>query len=428
MISPTSLFRHSESVIRIFGCAFAVSSSLTIYAADWPQFQGLKRDGIADESEAAVTHSFPSAGPKLLWKKVLGTGFAGPVVAEGKVIVTHRIGDEVNVEALDPASGKGIWKFSYITDYRDSFGFDNGPRACPTVTDGKVIVHGAEGVVHALDLKTGVKLWSYDTVKELSSPQGYFGRASAPTAIFGNRVAVSAGGSNAKGAAGVIALNLEDGKPAWQSVDDESSYASFVYGVKEQFPALICWMRNDLAVVDASDGTVKFKQHLRSEMDASVNAATPIWCGPDKLFLSACYGVGASLWKWDASGKLTPIWQKEDALDCHYSTPVFLDGHLFGFHGRQEQGQTLRCIRAADGKVVWESERVHGGTLLLVKDTLVVLTESGELWLVEAKPDKFNQLASGQILRAGHRSYPAFSNGVLYARDGKEMVAVDLKN
>jgi outer membrane protein assembly factor BamB len=62
-----------------------------------------------------------------------------------------------------------------------------------------------------------------------------------------------------------------------------------------------------------------------------------------------------------------------------------------------------------------------------VKDMLVVVTEAGELWLVEAAPDKFNQVASGQILHAGHRSFPAFANGILYARDAKELVAVDLR-
>ena len=133
------------------------------------------------------------------------------------------------------------------------------------------------------------------------------------------------------------------------------------------------------------------------------------------------------MFKQTSALKLEKRWNKEESLDCHYGTPILSRGHLYGFHGRQEQGQTLRCVRAEDGKVVWESPQVKGGTLLLVKDTLAVVTESGELWLVEATPQSFNQLATGQILRAGHRSYPSLSNGILYARDGKGMVAVDLR-
>jgi len=419
------VIRHSSFGFLHSSAALALSYLLLGFAAasDWPQLLGPQRNGVADESEAAISKSFPAAGPKVLWKKTLGTGFAGPVVAQGKVIVFHRVIGDAMIEALDAATGASLWKSSYTTDYRDSFGFDNGPRACPSVADGKVIVHGAEGIVTALDLETGKTLWSYDTAKELNSGQGYFGRAGSPL-IVDKKVIITAGGRNAKGAAGVIALNIGDGRPVWQSVEDEAGYSSPILRGDSW---LVCWMRNQMNVCDVRDGTVKFTSRLRAEIDASVNASNPIPCGDDKFFVSACYDVGGVMWKLGAGGKLTQLWQKNDALDLHYGTPVYANGYLFGFHGRQEQGQTLRCISAADGKVMWESERARGGMLILIKDTLAVVTESGELWLVEAKPDKFHQLAAAQILKAGHRSFPAFANGVLYARDGSSMVAVSLK-
>ncbi|HEY2574066.1 MAG TPA: PQQ-binding-like beta-propeller repeat protein [Verrucomicrobiaceae bacterium] len=425
--------RHSSFVIRHPAAALATALITWHHAAaaDWPQFLGPNRDGVADESEAAITTSFPSSGPKILWRAKLGTGFAGPAVADGKVIVFHRTGDKAVVQALDATTGKEVWSFSAVTDYTDSFGFDNGPRATPTIAGGKVIVHGADGLVHALDLKTGAKLWRYDTVKELKSPQGFFGRSCAPL-VVGRNVIITAGGSNDKGAAGVVALKLDDGTPAWQAVDDEASYSSPIV----RGDTLVCWLRNQIVVCDSETGIIQFQQHHRSDMDASVNAATPIWCGADSLFTSACYGVGGSLWKMSVTRvpkhspqvELKQVWTGEGSLDCHYGTPVYYDKHLYGFHGRQEQGQTLRCILAADGKLRWESPRVRGGGIIRVKDTLVLVTEDGELWLVAASPDKFNQLAAAQILRAGHRSFPAFANGILYARDGKELVAVDLRS
>jgi outer membrane protein assembly factor BamB len=431
IIRPSSFVRASAWVIGHSTAAIALALlACAAAASDWPQFLGPNRDGAADESEAAIAKSFPSSGPKILWRAKLGTGFAGPAVADGKVIAFHRVGDEARVQALDATSGKELWAFSYATDYVDSFGFDNGPRATPTVVENKVIVHGADGVVHALNLKTGEKLWRYDTVKELKSPQGFFGRACAPLAV-GKKVIITAGGGNAKGDAGVVALRLEDGKLAWQSVGDEASYSSPIV----RGSMVVCWLRNNLVVCDRETGFVEFSHRLRSDMDASVNAATPIWCGENALFTTAGYGVGGSLWKLTMTSEpknnptveLKQAWSGEGALDCHYSTPVFFKGHLFGFHGRQEQGQTLRCISAADGKSIWESPRVRGGTLLRVKGTLAVVTEAGELWLVEASPEKFNQFATAQILQAGHRSFPAFANGVLYARDGRELVAVELK-
>ncbi len=401
------------------------------FSSDWPQFLGPDRDGAADAGEAAVAHSFPSSGPGILWRAKLGSGFAGPAVAGGRVIVFHRTGGQAQVQALDAGTGRELWSFTYTTDYADRFGFDNGPRATPTIAGETVIVHGAEGLVHALDLKTGAKLWRFDTVKELASPQGFFGRACAPL-VAGKNVIIAAGGSNAQGAAGLVALKLADGSIAWQAIDDEASCSSPI--VKGN--AVICWMRNDLVVCDRETGIIEFRQHLRSDIDASVNAATPVWCGPDSLFTSAGYGVGGSLWKVTISstGKGSPQvelkqkWTGEGALDSHYGTAVFFKDHLYGIHGRQEQGQTLRCINAADGKSLWESPSIRGGGIVRVKDTLVLVTEAGELWLVEAAPEKFNLLAAAQILRAGHRSSPAFANGILYARDGHELVAVDLKS
>ncbi len=348
----------------IFGIGFCIrlaAAFITLSfaaAGDWPQFLGQNRDGVALESEAAITQSFPSSGPTILWRAKLGTGFAGPAVAEGRVVVFHRTGEKALVQALNAISGKELWKFAYTTDYVDSFGFDNGPRATPTLANGKVIVHGADGVVHALDLKTGAKLWCYDSVKEVKSPQGFFGRSCAPL-IAGKNVIITAGGSNTKGAAGVIALKLEDGTLAWQSVEDEASCSSPI--IKGN--AIICWLRNKIVVCDSETGIVGFQQHLRSDMDASVNAATPIWCGSDTLFITACYGVGGSLWKMKLTSApkhslqvdLKQVWNTEGTLDCHYGTPVYFDKHLYGFHGRQEQGQTLRCIRAADGKSLWDS-------------------------------------------------------------------------
>ncbi|MEZ0388495.1 MAG: PQQ-binding-like beta-propeller repeat protein [Verrucomicrobium sp.] len=414
------------SILRYLALGvFVISCQGRAWAGDWPQFLGPTRQGIASDGEV-VAQSFPSSGPKFRWKASVGTGFAGPVVYDNKVVIFHRVDDQALVQCLDGATGVEIWRYAYRNAFKDSFGFDNGPRACPTIAKGRVIIHGAEGLVQALDFVTGQPLWSFDTVKELRSPQGFFGRV-CPPLVEDGKVILEAGGSNGKGGAGLVALNLSDGKLAWQALAQEASYAAPIVKKDAPFPALVCWMRDDLIVANLGDGSIKSQLRLRSEMDASVNAATPIWCGDDKLFTSACYDVGANLWQWKPEGKFTKIWHKDEVLDAHYSTPVYADGYLYGFHGRQEFGQSLRCIRVADGKLMWESGRVAGGTLLRVGETLLVLTESGELWLVDASPLKFNRRGQEQILRAGHRSHGAFSNGVFFARDDRSLVAVDLR-
>jgi len=404
--------------ILLLLCAFT-----GLHAGDWPQFLGPQRNCTAADEAAIVG----STEPEIVWKRMLGTGHAGAVVCNNRVIVTHRQGDEIVTEALAVADGKAIWKHACPTAYHDSFGFDNGPRAVPCIAAGKVITHGPEGMVQALDFETGALLWSYDTVTELESPQGYFGRACSPLVTDG-KVLLNVGGKNAKGGAGIIALDLATGKLVWQATDDEASYSSPVLlpgdpGVSAFFT------RRGILLTQTSDGKVLGDDFFRARIDASVNAAAPVPCEAGRLFFTAAYDVGAGLWQWDkAERKLTSLWKKSDMLDCHYTTPVYHAGHVYGLHGRQESGMTLRCIEVASGKVAWEaSDHLPGGTLLLVGDKILLHSEAGELLLFTADPTKFNLLQRSQITRAGHRSHAAFSNGLLFARDAEKLVVVKVK-
>lgn len=405
-----------KPLLLLFACL-----SLSCHAADWPQFLGPNRDGSAAASEKPVVGNEEAV---TVWKKELGSGFAGPVVVETQVIVCHRVGGEMVTEALSAVDGKTIWKHRYATDYRDSFGFDNGPRAVPAVAEGVIFTHGPEGRVEALKLADGSLIWSFDTVKEVGSPQGFFGRACSPLVTDG-KVLLNVGG---EGGAGIIALDVKDGRLLWKATTHEAGYAS---GVMMPGDASVTafFTRNGISVVDAADGKVRADEPFRAEMDASVNAATPLACGDGRLFFSSCYDVGAGIWQWDRAKKvLTRVWHKGEALDCHYSTPVWHDGHLYGFHGRQESGAVLRCVSGADGTVKWEAPMsVPGGTLIRVHDKLLVVTERGELWVVKADPARFDLLATTQIIGLRHRSHAAFAGGVLYARDSDKLVAVKVK-
>ncbi len=402
---------------------FILCAYSTIHAGDWPQYLGPQRNSTALK-EAVITGS---TEPEILWNRMLGTGFAGPVIAKGRVIVFYRLGADMITEALDAADGKAIWKQTYPASYRDSFGFDNGPRAVPCIAEGKVITHGPEGIVQALDFESGKLLWSYDTVTELESPQGYFGRACSPL-VSADKVLLNVGGKNAKGGAGIIALDLQTGKLVWQATGHEAGYSSPLL-IPEDPSVSAFFTRSGIVLTQVSDGKVLADEFFRAEIDASVNAAAPVPCGDGKLLFSAAYDVGAALWQWDKTEhKLKNLWKKADALDCHYTTPVYHAGHVYGLHGRQESGMTMRCIAVADGKVAWEaSERIQGGTLILVGDKLLLHNESGELWIINATPEKFQLLHSSQITRAGHRSHDAFANGMLYARDAEKMVVVKVK-
>lgn len=392
-------------------------------AADWPQILGPERNGTY---VGPLARSWPTGGPPVVWRRPVGQGFAGPVVAGGRVIVFHRVDAEEIVEALDAATGAPQWRFGYPTSYRDDFGFDEGPRAVPVVVDGRVYTYGAEGRLHALDLATGRRIWDVSTQEAFHPRLGFFGRAGSPLVEDG-RVMANIGDSFDGG--GVMAFDAATGAVLWQATKHEASYSSPVGATFGGQRRALFFTRGGLVGLDPPTGRVAFELAWRSRSDSSVNAATPLVIG-DLIFLSATYGTGAAVLR--VSGdRLAPVWSNDDTLSNHYATSVHRDGTLYGFHGRQEFGPSLRAVDLGTGAVRWSEEQFRAGTITLAGDRLLILRESGELVMAEATPEAFRPLARAQILPRVARGYPALSNGFLFARNtdtpANELVCVDLR-
>jgi len=396
--------------------AFAFGSGVS--AQDWPQILGPNRNGIYTGPE--IVPSFPRSGPPALWKRDVGAGFAGPAVVGDRLILFHRVKNRETVEAMDANTGKTIWTFDYPTSYRDDFGFDEGPRAVPVIAGERVFTHGADGLLHGIELASGKMLWSVDTRKVFEAPKGYFGVASSPV-VDGNRVLVNVGGT--KG--GIVAFDAASGKTLWTATSDEPSYsAPIVADINGQHTGVF-FTRTGLVAVDPASGKILYQYRWRARQAASVNAATPIVSG-DRIFLSASYGTGAVLLQVTGNA-VKPIWSGDESMSNHYSTSVLKDGYLYGFDGRQEFGQTLRCVELATGKVMWNVDGFGAGTLLIAGDTLVITRESGELALAPASPKAFRFNARAQLIKGVVRAYPALANGRYYVRNESQLSAFDLR-
>src|ERR1051325_9222876 len=124
-------------------------------SGDWPQFLGPTRNGVYQGPELAPTGCAGGDPPPVRWKKTVGHGFGGPVVAQRKLVFFHRLANRETVECLDALNGTSLWKFSYPTMYEDQFGFDDGPRATPSIAGARIYTFGAEGMLHCLDFQTG---------------------------------------------------------------------------------------------------------------------------------------------------------------------------------------------------------------------------------------------------------------------------------
>ncbi len=388
-------------------------------AEDWPQFLGPARNGVYAGSDLAA--SWPAAGPALVWKRDVGQGFAAPVVAQGRLILFHRLANRETVESIDAKTGRKVWAFDYPTAYRDDFGFDEGPRAAPVIAGDRIYTFGAEGALHALDFATGRKLWSVATREKFGAGKGFFGAASGPL-VEGDKVLVNVGGPNG---AGIVAFDKETGKVLWTATSDEAGYSAPAAATIGGARHALFLTRAGFVDLDPATGKVLYQMRWRSRNDASVNAATPLVIG-DMVFLSASYGTGATVLQL-TGGKWKQLWASDEALSNHYSTSVYRDGYLYGYHGRQEYGQALRAVELKTGKVAWSVDGFGAGTVMLADDRLLVVRESGELQVAPATPKGFQPAAKARLLDRTLRSYPALADGLLYLRNEKTLACFNLR-
>jgi outer membrane protein assembly factor BamB len=356
----------------------------------------------------------------VLWRKQIGQGLSGPVVAGKRLILFHRVGDREIVESLDALSGAPQWQHAYPTSYRDDFGFDEGPRAVPVVADGVVYTYGAEGKLHAVDLSAGKPLWSVDAMRQFEVGKGFFGAAGSPL-VEGGRVIANVGGK--KG--GIVAFDARTGKVVWTATTDAASYSSGIAATILGRRYAVFLTREGLVGLDPASGQMRFQRAWRARQAASVNAATPIVVG-NSIFVSAEYGPGAGVLRFDGT-KLAEVWLSDEVLSNHYATSVFHQGTLYGFHGRQEFGPVFRAVDFETGKVLWSTDRFGAGSVTLAGNRLVIVRESGELVIAAASPKSFQQIASARILPATVRAYPALADGVMYVRNDDTLIAVDLR-
>jgi len=352
------------------GAFWAACAPVVEPGSEWPQFLGPDRNG---KVETEIRRDWGPDGPPILWRRSIGAGYSSPSIAAGTLYLFHRVGDEEIVEAMDPATGETRWQTANPTDYRDVwYGFDEGPRAAPTIVDGVVFTAGVKRFIQALDAATGERLWGFDAIERYDTRQSPFGNATQPFWVDG-RIVVNIGGRDA----GIVAIDAETGETVWTATDHEASYAPPLLAEIGGLRRLLFFTRVGLVDLDPVDGTVRSVFQWRARGLASVNAATPVQIG-ERLFLSAAYRTGATLLEATPDG-FEPVWASDEVLSNHYVTSIYHEGTLYGMHGRQPVNPSLRAVDPETGEVLWAKRRFGTGAILLAGHTLIVMRESGEL-------------------------------------------------
>jgi len=387
-------------------------------AGEWPQILGPDRNGVAVDEK--IVDSLPKGGPDVRWTKEVGDGFSGVAVAQGKVVLFHRPGDVERVEAFDPRTGEKQWATDYPAPYAGGISADRGPRCVPLIHGDRIFLLGAAGNLHCAGLADGRKIWSHSLAAEYKAPEGYFGFGSTPI-VDGNKLLVNVGG---RAGTGIVAFAIADGKPVWQSTDEQASYSSPVAVTRDGVRHVVFVTRLSALSINPEDGSVRWKFPFGAR-GPTVNGASPL-VFDDQLFLSASYGVGAVFARFSRDSAET-VWANNDTMSSQYSTCVRLEGFLYGVDGRQDGGPTrLRCFDPQTGDVRWTKERFGIASLILADGKLIIIKDDGQLVLAAASPEGYKELGQARLLKSTTRALPALSDGLLFVRDTETLKCVDL--
>ncbi len=389
---------------------------------EWSQLLGPQRNGIS--SETGLLDRWPDGGPKEIWRVPGGVGMSGLAISRGRVLTLVQRQGKQWLVALDAKSGDSIWEVSLAPAYTNAMG--NGPRATPTIAGDLVFVFTGEGILSAHGFDNGKQLWSHHVVKELSGKEVAYGMACSPL-VVGDQVIVMAGAS--KGT--LVAYDTKSGKQLWTAGSDPAGYSSpalLNIGGKSQ---IVAFTGNSTIGVDPAKGSLLWRYPFQTDFDC--NIATPVDV-KGQVFISSGENHGSVLLALKPNGNkfdVSEVWDSlgpKSVLRNEWQTSMLFDGYLYGMDNVGGAGPIthLTCIDAATGKRKWQEARFGKGNLIAADGKLFISTMKGELVVVRATPERFDEIGRATIL-GGTRQAPALSNGFLFLRDDKEIVCLDVK-
>jgi len=385
------------------------------YAKDWPHWRGPQGDGISQET--GLLKAWPSSGPKILWEAPLGAGFSSFAVVEGRVLTQYQTEEGEFLAAFDEPTGKPLWKLRTGDPYIDRQGF-HGPRATPTVEDGKVYALDAIGNLVCAEAASGKVIWQKNVLKELGGQNTTWGLAQSPF-IDGPLLYIMAGLSKGNS---VAALDKKSGNVVWKALDDLAGYATPVKAVIGGMPQIIFFTGSEIVALTPKDGKKLWSVPWKTMYD--INAAMPIVRG-DKVFISSGYNTGCALIQVDP--KATPAVKeiyKNKNMRCKFQTPALLGDYVYGADDNQ-----LRCIKFDTGEVQWTQQGFEMASIMMADGLATIQGQKGNLALAKLTPEKFEKISEFDgLIKGGHCwTPPVVANGKLFIRDVTKMFCLDIK-
>lgn len=437
------MFRSSAMFSMLWATSLAC-------AADWPQWMGEGRNDVW--TETGIVEKFPDGGPRVLWRKVIHGGFAGPAVAGGKVYVTDYVkaaGDAKpaptkrneltgaeRVLCLDAKTGEELWKHEYECNYTISY--PAGPRCTPTVDGGKVYALGAMGDLTCLDAASGSVFWSKNLPKAYHAPLPLWGYAGHPL-VYKHLLICMAGGENSA----VVALNKQTGDEVWKALDTpEIGYSPPTLIEAGGVTQLLIFHGKGLNSLDPASGRSYWSQPLATAFSMAIMAPRQ---GGDFLFAGGHNGKSLGLKLDPSQPAATKVWEGSRTLGLApvSGTPFVQEGLAYGIDGNG----LFRAIRIDTGERLWstakpvdgrdsETRGPNEGATFVTKNgnRFFIFGENGDLVIAHLSRERYQEISRTKLLdpvgvglgRAVVWSHPAYANKCVFARNDQEIICATL--
>jgi outer membrane protein assembly factor BamB len=382
--------------------------------AQWPGFRGPGRDGVIHGVQ--INTNWSASPPVRLWDRPVGPGWSSFAVQGDLFFTQEQRGEEEMVTCYKVTTGESVWRHSDTTRFWES-NAGAGPRATPTIHNGRVYTFGGTGILNALEARDGAVVWTRNVASDTGRKVPGWGFASSPL-VVNDLVVVAAAGW-------LAAYDLPTGKQRWSGPARGSGYSSPHLAKIDGVEQVLLLNGAGAISVSPTDGKVLWEYAwsgdgivqpaLTQEGDVLIGSGSGMpGSGTGTRRIAVTHGTNgwAIAERWTSRG-----------LKPYYNDLVVHKGFAFGF-----DGSILACIDLKDGTRKWKGGRYgHGQVVLLSdQDVLLVLSEEGELALVEANHDNFTELARFAAIKGKTWNHPVLANSILLIRNDQEMAALQL--
>ncbi|MBX9791683.1 MAG: PQQ-like beta-propeller repeat protein [Pirellulales bacterium] len=376
----------------------------------------------ASSSSSAVSNLALLGKPAVAPKPGFGTASAAVDAAPNS--------DRERILCFNATDGRPLWTHEYPVRY-GQLDYGNGPRAAPTIHDGRLYAMGALGHAVCLDAASGSVIWSRDFFAAERTPDEplarevlpEWGLAASPV-IAGNLVIFHPG---CKPGGCFVALDRNSGKEKWRAGDDPAGYATPIVIQRGGRRELVAWTPEQVLGLAVDTGKILWS--VPYKVTYGVSIATPIYV--DGIALVSGYWEGTKAIKLgDAPDDAKLLWEENRYLRGLMSQPLARDGLVYSL----DKTNGLSCFELTTGRVLWNDGnrmtprgRNPQATMIWTGDgdRVLVLNSDGELILARFTREGYVEQSRAKLIGPTW-AHPAYASSRVFARDDQELVCAEL--